>query len=284
MRIGIDGTGIWGLETGAPSGLINYTLNIIRNMIAVDPTNDYHIYYRNGVPEQLENLSSATSTHVLSSRDRKLLQQVALPLAARRDSLDLMFFPFNSASILFPCPVVTMIHDLHPYVVPEQFAIVHGAHAHGRYRAILNMMYWKQILKISSKRADRVIVPSTATAKDIERIFHVPGEKISVVFEGVDRNFFNSHTDGVDLIQFRDKHQLANRYVLCVGTHGYKNLEGSVRSFGVVKQSRPEDPVKLVIAGNPQRITPEVIQLIKDLNLEDDVVVTGFFPVPADFR
>lgn len=278
MNIGIDGTGIWGLQTGAPSGLINYTLNIIKNLVKVDRINNYQIYYRNGVPAELENLNSSTSFRIIKSRDRKLLQQITLPLVAKRDDLDLMFFPFNSASILFPCPTVTMIHDLHPYVVPEQFAIVHGAHAHGRYRAILNMMYWKQILKISSKRADRVIVPSTATAKDVERIFNVPSEKISVVFEGVDRKSFNSDTDGVDLNKFRDQYQLPNRYVLCVGTHGYKNLEGSVRSFGVVKQSRPEDPVKLVIAGNPQRITPDVTQLIKDLNLEDDVVVTGFFP------
>ena len=279
MRIGIDATGVWGLQTGTPSGIINYALEIIAGLLRVAPQHNFHIYFRNGILPEHEHLSALSEVHIIKSGNRKFLQQARLPFAARANLIDVMFFPFNSASLAFPCPTVTTIHDLHPFVVPTRFDIVHGAGTHGQLKSMLNKTYWRQMLRLACKRSTRIIAPSQATASDINDIFGVSREKIDVIFEGVNLDVFNSDNDGFDLVEFRSRHNLPDRYILCMGTHGYKNLEGAIKAFELLKKPQSEAfRTKLVIAGNPVVISSDVHKLIETLKLAEDVMIVGFFP------
>jgi glycosyltransferase involved in cell wall biosynthesis len=273
MKIGIDATAVWDLKHGAPSGVINYTLDIMASLFRVGPEHNYHIYFRNDVLPEHEHFHEAGEIHVVASQNRKTLQQVRLPMSVHKDKIDVMFFPSNSASLLFPCPTVTTIHDLHPFVVPARFDIVHGASIHGRFRSVLNKTYWRQILRWASKRSTRVITPSEATAKDVRRFFGVDPSKIDVIFEGVDLNHFNTDRDGV----VPSTLGLPESYILCMGTHGYKNLEGAIRAFKLLGKART-DRTKLVISGNPNVISAEVHQLIDQLELREAIEIVGFYP------
>lgn len=278
MRIGIDATGVYGIKEGDQSGLTTYTVHIVKNLIKMDNDNKYYIYCRNKVPHQLNTESSSVAFRVFKTKNRKLLQQIRLPIAALFDRLDLMFFPYNSASIFCPCKGIVTIHDLHPFVVPEQFAKIHSVKIHGSaVHSLVNSVYWKTILKIASKKMDRIIAVSHATKKDIENIFHIPSEKIDVVYEGVNKEYFNPDSDEKDLARFREKYNLPERYILCVGTHAYKNIEGAVKAFNIIK-GKIHDPLKLVIAGNKWTLDEEIFQMVKELNLERQIIFTDFFP------
>jgi len=278
MRIGIDATGIWGIKEGAPGGVINYTIHIINNLLEVDSYNKYFIYCRNEVPDQIRVLSPKVTFRTIKSENRKLLQLITLPVVALTDRLDLIFFPFNSSSIFFYCKSVVTIHDLHPYVIPKRFAIQHSSQVHGSsLSSLVNKLYWKKMLKVASKRADRIIAVSNSTKKDIEEIFHIPDEKIDVVYEGVDRRNFNLNDDSGDLACFRKKYNLPSPYILCVGTHGYKNIEGALKAFNIAKK-KYKFPLNLVITGSKRTISSEVYKLVKELYLEQDVIFTGWFP------
>lgn len=273
MRIGIDATGIWGIR----GGLVNYTLHIVNNLIKIDNENTYYVYCRDEIPNHLSTRSASVTFRVFKSRNRKLTQQIQLPIAALFDRLDLIFFPFNSASILCPCKSVVTIHDLQPYVIPERYAKIHRSEIHGSsLGSMINKVYWKKILKIACKRADRIIAVSYATKRDIENFFHIPGEKIEVVYEGVDKEYFNIDSDGKDLASFREEYNLPERYILCVGTNAYKNTEGAIKSFSIIKK-KCQDSVKLVIAGK-NYLGAEIFQLVKDLKLENEIIFTGYFP------
>ena len=279
MRIGIDATGLWAANEESPSGIINYTIQITRGLLTVDHVHEYFIYCRNGISEPLAEFSSRAVLKVLRSRNRKLLQQTRLPFAAVRDGLDVMFFPFNSSALLCPCKSVVTIHDLHPFTVPERFAIVHGTHVHQtNWRSNANQWYWRTILRRSSQRASRVLAVSEVTKIDIENIFGIPADKIDVVHEGADQRIFARKEAAVDDDStFRRKYNLPPRYILCMGTHGYKNVEGSIRAFRLVKERAPE-PVKLVIAGAKRYLGEDKFHLVRDLSLENDVIFTDFFP------
>lgn len=278
MRIGIDATGVQGIKEGEQSGLTTYTVHIVKNLIEMDNDNKYYIYCRNEVPHQLITVSSSVIFRVFKSKNRKLLQQIRLPIAALFDRLDLMFFPYHSASIFCPCNGIVTIHDLHPFVVPERFTKIHSVQIHGStVRSMINSVYWKKILKIASHKMDRVIAVSHATKRDMENIFHIPSEKIDMVHEGVDKEYFNLDSNGKDLVLFRKKYNLSERYILCVGTHAYKNIEGSLKAFSIIKK-KITDPLKLVIAGNKQTLGTELFQIVKKLNLESQIIFTDFFP------
>lgn len=277
LRIGIDATSIWRIEERAYNGMVGYTIHIINNILRLDKQNEYVIYCRDEIPEPIEVGTASCHFRVFSANSRKLLQQFRLPIAAWRDQLDLFFFPYHSASIYSPCASVVTIHDLHPYVVPDRHAKVHSRTHDRTWRASLNRFYWKNMIKVASQKADRVIAPSDSTRDDIVNIFDVSAEKVDVVHEAVDRSFFNTDAEGKDVGQFRRKHELPEQYILCVGTHAYKNVEGSVRAFARVKEQF-SGTIKLVIAGNKSYLGEEDLGLIRELELENDVVLTGFFP------
>lgn len=278
MKIGIDATGLWAANEGAPSGIVNYTVRIINGLLDLDAGHEFVIYFRNGVCEDLVSQRSSATFRMLRSRNRKWLQQTALPLAAVSDSLDVMFFPSNSSSLLYRPRSVVTIHDLHPFTVPERFAVVHSSQVHRTsFRAELNQWYWKNMLRQASQRATRVLAVSSVTKVDIETIFGVAGDKIDVVHEGVDLSVFSQKLSSDDGLVFRRQYGLPERYILGVGTHGYKNVEGSIRAFGKVKE-RAASPVKLVIAGTKRSLSANVFELVENLGLSDDVVFTDFFP------
>lgn len=132
------------------------------------------------------------------------------------------------------------------------------------------------MMRVLSKK-DRVIAVSKATQRDVQKYFKTSPERIDVVHEGVDLNKFSSGRNVADLEWFRKKYQLPGRYILCVGTHGYKNLNGSLKAFNIVKQ-RVKNHIKLVIAGSKRSVRNEIFKLVEQLELEDDIIFTGFFP------
>jgi len=278
MRIGIDATGVWGIKDGLLNGIMIYAIHIANNLMKIDNNNQYYIYCRDEVPDQLNPQSSTASFRVFRSKNRKLLQQIKLPMAALFDRLDLMFFPYHSASMFCPCRSVITIHDLHPYVVPKQFAEIHSSHIHGsKLISIINKVYWEEMLKLAARRMDGIIAVSYSTKRDIVNIFHVSPDKIHVVYEGVDKKYFNLNNDGKDLPQFRQKYGLPEKYILSVGTHAYKNIEGIIRSFSIIKE-KYQGPVKLLIVGNKNYLAKKIFQLVRDLDQDGQIIFTGFFP------
>ena len=115
-----------------------------------------------------------------------------------------------------------------------------------------------------------------ATKRDIVNIFHIPPENVDVIYEGVDKEYFNIDNHGQDLGRFREKYNLPNRYILCLGINAYKNIEGAVSSFCMIKKNYAHS-LKLVIAGK-NYLGEGIFQLVRDLNLENEIIFTGFFP------
>jgi glycosyltransferase involved in cell wall biosynthesis len=255
-----------------------YTVHLVNNLLALDAKNEYFIYCRDEIPNVFHTDSQSANFIVVKSRNRKLLQQITLPLRSRRDHLDVMFFPYNSAAIFPPCRGVVTIHDLHPYVIAHRFSLVHGPDVQGgRLRSVVNKLYWKKMLVAACKRMDRIIAVSNSTKRDIVDIFKIPASSISVVHEGVDTSYFNVECNGRDLASFQKTYNLPERYILCVGTHAYKNIEGAIKAFSII-HGHYDNEIHLVVTGKKSYLGREVPELVNALQLEPHVVFTDFFP------
>jgi glycosyltransferase involved in cell wall biosynthesis len=112
--------------------------------------------------------------------------------------------------------------------------------------------------------------PSKFTAEQFIKFFKMPKEKIKIIPEGVDLEKFNRNVDASDINE-----KLGNeRKILFVGNlHPNKGVHFLIRSFALVK-SKIND-VKLVIVGDGP-LKHYLINLTKRLNLEKDVIFTGF--------
>jgi glycosyltransferase involved in cell wall biosynthesis len=71
---------------------------------------------------------------------------------------------------------------------------------------------------------------------------------------------------------------ISSRYLLYTGQwRKHKNLANLMRAYALLKK-KTDLPHELVLTGQLSSQAPEVPELIKKLNLERDVIITGFVP------
>jgi glycosyltransferase involved in cell wall biosynthesis len=101
-------------------------------------------------------------------------EQMRAPAAAARDHLDVWFAPAYTAPLAVRVPTVVTIHDLSYEVHAEWFRLREGA----RRRLLTRMA--------ARKAAAVIAVSRTAAAEIVERL-GVPGDRVHVVPQGIDR-------------------------------------------------------------------------------------------------
>jgi len=148
---------------------------------------------------------------------------------------------------------VGLVHHVQPIVKPSDAL----SYPFGNiYMKLTKPNYW--------------VAPSKFSAEQFIKLLKIPKEKLKVIPEGVDLEKFNINVNASDINE-----KLGNeRKILFVGNlHPSKGVHFLIKSFALVK-SRIND-VKLVIVGDGT-LKYYLINLTKRLNLEKDVIFTGF--------
>ncbi len=167
----------------------------------------------------------------------------------------LVAYAGRSVSKIFTIPLVTTIH-----------ATEHGRNIglHNRFSLEIN-----EIEKNLALEAERVICCSNYMENEIQNLFGVERDKISIIPNGVDPELFATLPDYPTLdISPHDK------IVFFIGRLvPEKGIWQLISSFPQVLASVPE--AKLIIGGRgPQQ--PELEKLAKKLDIKDKVCFTGF--------
>lgn len=106
---------------------------------------------------------------------------------------------------------VTTYHDVIPLKYPQW--------SHPKIVAV-----HRRRLEIIEKEIDMVIAVSKATKNDLLEVSSLPGEKIKVIYEGVNDEF--KPQDKVDIEKFRNELKLPKDFILAIGGVGERrNLE-----------------------------------------------------------
>ena len=113
-------------------------------------------------------------------------EQLLLPIAARRQRIDLLHSLASTAPGWGPYRQVVTIHDLIYATIPETHP---GIRSWGM-RALVPM---------GARRSDRIITDSRATAVDVERLIGIDPGKVDVVPLGVGTTLRAAPLDGREL-------------------------------------------------------------------------------------
>ncbi len=192
-----------------------------------------------------------------SSRQRIWYEQWRLPLWLSTRSYDVVHFPDYQLPVLRPVKhTIITVHDLVAFKYPQMFPWAQS-------------VVKRELMKQSVKVADHIIVPSEATAGDLQEILHVSREKISVIAHGVP--FQTRKT----LVNVRDR-----PYFLAVGTiEPRKNFEGVIHAFAeFVHANHLEGQVDLVIAGKKGWLYTPVLEAPKKWNIEESISLLEYVP------
>ena len=191
--------------------------------------------------------------------------QIKLPLALRKEKIDLFLSPYNKAPIISPCRVIITIHDLAPFLsfFPQ------------RPRNPLFISLQKTLNNLMAKRADLIITVSNNSKKDIICLFNVAEEKIKVVYNGVGERFYPIK-DKVILDSVRKRHGIAKDYILYIGNlKPHKNVPGLINAYNMLPENL-KDNYQLVIVGKKDKNFACLFNLVRTLRILDKVVFIDF--------
>jgi len=247
MKIAID---IRSLLDGRPSGIAEYTANIINELVAVAPEHHYELFYNAARAVALPGIPETVSVRQLPYPNKVFNAGQWLARRPRWDQFvtaDCFFVPSLRLVPLAPAtPLVTTVHDLSFEHFPEFFSL--------RRRAWHAMMRPRELLE----RSTHLIAVSEATARDVEERYAIPTDHISVIHSGVTKA---AEVSGADEAAVRERYHLPPRFMLYLGTlEPRKNVGAIIRAFEMVAADIPHD---LVIAGVRGWLTAEVDALYR---------------------
>lgn len=214
-----------------------YTRNIVETLLAVDRENEYVLLYRN--PENLGRYADRPNVteRVVRGWGVALWDQVAVPLAVRRERADVVLHPKFTVPLFSPAPAVMVLHGA-DWFLPE------AAHFYGR----LDCVYMRLFTPLYLKRSAVVLSVSGLTTDHFNRIFRLPEGKVRTTYFGPAPHFRRIE-DPAELRRVREKYGLPERFVLTLSkTSGgeRKNIRGVFRAY---EQLHGAIPHRLVVAG-----------------------------------
>lgn len=267
MRIGISGT-FWPAFT---TGSGQHIRGLLPALVAASGE-DYTLYIpRFALPDSPSTMDTPVRTRIVATpfdrRNTNLAklwyEQIALPRACHLDSIQLLHTPYLGAPLVHSIPVVVTVHDLIPLLLPE-------------YRNSLAVRAYMRLAAWAAQRAQFVIAVSQSAANDVQRVLHIPEQRICVIYNAVSGHHQPVHPVQYD--QVAHKLGLPQHYLLYLGGFDRrKNVLELLRAFREICQQVPA--ITLVIAGRrPSQDTafsPDPQRLVDELSLADRVQLLG---------
>ncbi|MSO21208.1 MAG: glycosyltransferase family 1 protein [Acidobacteria bacterium] len=283
MRIAID------IRRIEDFGVGTYIRNLVQKLAARGSQNDYFLL---GDQKSAENLLPLPGNfRVLHwNGSGRLWRAMQLHQLIRSSWIDLLHIPYLQPVLLSPCPYLMTVHDLADFLYTSQTG-------------------WRQRLRVQMTRrtmmnARRILAVSSATQRDIENLFAVPGEKISVIANALDERFLlagrlsgnlsgtisddmgngtggQARREEIRLVQ--ERYGVQDPFLLYVGSaRPQKNLPRLIEAFAVVKGELLAHPtyqnLKLLIIGDELSEHPELRHTVLRTRMQTNVRFLGFLP------
>jgi glycosyltransferase involved in cell wall biosynthesis len=259
MRIGIDARSLGqkGLGVG------RYLSNLLKHYPELDRSNEYLLYLKEGKPSAaLSGFSSKTISLPLLNYNFAWLN-LRLPFELVRDRIDLFHCPFYGLPVYQPCPMIVTIHDIIYEIHPEWFPKLRGAS-------------FRFLSRWGAKTARKIIAVSEHTKKDIIERYHVPEERIEVIYEAPD-DMYKPVKDEALLRKTKLKYNITKDFLIHVGAiHKRRNIISLLKVFKRLRQGGRD--LQLVLVGSIQWPFIDLKRLLVDMGLRDDVGHLGFVP------
>ncbi len=239
MKIGVEGRTL----QGERYGVARYLINLLRNLVELEGEEEYLVYLSQPI-KPLDFSTPRLDFKVIGHAPGLAWRHLRLPLAMRRDKVDLHYSPSYFLPLLKSCPSVVVVHDLTFKVHPEWFA------QDRRFR--YDDLFWRKV-----KGAERIVTVSEHSKHDIVDVLGVEPSRVTVIHGAADA-LFRPVRDEERLAAVREKYGLAPGFLFTVGAiHTRRNLERLIEAVSNASHELGEE-LQLLILGTPAPFTPPV--------------------------
>lgn len=232
MRIGIM---LRSLDERGGIGV--YTRGILEELLRVGGDHEFVLLYRNRANLGRYAERSNVTERALAAPHRTLWDQVAVPLACRRERVDVLFHPKFTVPLAAPCPSVMVVHGA-DWFMPDQ------AEFYGRF----DVFQIRLLMPRYFRKAHTVISVSELTTQNFNRVLGLAPTKVRTIYFAPARHFRRVE-DPARLADVRSRYDLPERFVLTLtklGGDGRKNFRGVVEAY---RRYHGTTDHKLVVGG-----------------------------------
>ncbi|HDT15040.1 MAG TPA: glycosyltransferase family 1 protein [Firmicutes bacterium] len=269
MIIGIDGRIIYRRGVG------RYIANLIKHLLEADKKNRYIVYLdKNSALNEIIRAKNVKFKRLFTS-NAFYYEQFFLPFAAARDKVDILHGTDNTLPCLFPlkCRKTVTIHDV-MHIRPLKKVI-----AKPTFKQRLTDIYNKIFIPMSAKKADAVITVSDYSKSDIVKYIGISEEKVFSIKEGIDSKYKPAASEN-KINKVKEKYGITKKYIfMSAASDTRKNTIRALEAFNIFNNLTEYD-YQLVITsiGGKEMGTTNVMEKIKELNLEKYIVITEYVP------
>lgn len=246
MIIGIDVSSV-----AYQTGVSNYTLNLVKNLVDIDQKNHYKLFYsslRLPLPPEIINLKSNHNVSIYHFRLPPTLLQILwnrlhlFPIELFIGKCDIFHTSDWTQPPTLKAKTIATIHDLTPFLYPQwHHPKVINAHRH--------KMYW------AIKECFRFICVSQNTKNDLINLFpSLDSQKIKVIYEAAETKYSqflkkNPPEQKKQINSVKNQYGLQN-YILAQGTREpRKNLNRLITAFIKFQKRNPHYNIDLAVTG-----------------------------------
>lgn len=249
MIIGVDASrAVRPTKTGTE----HYSWELLKELVQLPSDHTFRLY----APHLPKNPFPEERCEWRVIPERRLWSQIALAKEIKSDPPNLLFVPSHVIPLLTNIPSVVTIHDVAYKYYPKAYSS-------------FDRRYLEFTTGISITKAKRVIVPTNATSKDIQKYYNADPSKIAVIPHGYTSDIFKPLPNSGSPYQYP--------YIFFVGrVETKKNVLRLVEAFALL--SKQEKSLHLVIAGKAGLGSEEVTARIQSLpeELRQKIHLTGY--------
>jgi glycosyltransferase involved in cell wall biosynthesis len=243
-------------------GIGRYMKCLVEAVVQSAPEHEYLLILPPGEEEAVVCTGTNVEKITPPLKYYSLREQVDLPRILRRKRIDLLHSPHFNMPLIRVCPTVVTIHDVIYLACREDLP------------SNVGRMYYRAMMAVAVKRADRIITDSEYSKRDIQRFFKAEDARLDVIYPGVDQSI-RKNVDSVKLCEVKSRLGIVSPYLIYTGIYKLrKNHAGLLRSFKVFIDKGGD--AQLVIAGPMEGGEETLGRLAEELGVANRVVFTGF--------
>ena len=269
MKIGIE---VQRLFRQKKFGIETSSLELIKALRDIEPKHEYVVFAKDDTDRECLTASDNVKIKTIGGRMFADFEQFFLPLAVKREQVDLLHCTGNTAPFFCSVPLVQTLHDvIFMDTIPSGDTF---------YQQFGNL-YRRKLVPLVTPRRQAIITVSHYERERIVQRLGIKREKIHVIYNGLNEIHFNKHASQQRRQQVRSKYQLPPEFILFLGNQTTRKNPARVIEAYAKYAAATSSPLPLVTPGLTRGfITHRLSQL--DLPFDEERYITPGYIADAD--
>lgn len=218
---------------GNRTGVGRYLFNLLREWQTAGREKQiadcrFILYFKDEIPADLPK-SDLFEMKLLKTLSKAWFIHRALPRAAKKDKIDILFCPAYVAPLCYRGKIALTLHDIVYEAHPEWF----------NWQSKADKILLRWVSKKAAKKAAIIFVPSEFTRQEVIKNYRVPSEKVVLTYEAVDSSLRFLVKDEKALASVKNKYALKEKFIFFAGSiFSRRHIPEIIETFSKFAQKR----------------------------------------------